>query len=53
MLEEHRVADSGMGSVGDVDLVTPIMIPCVPDVDTAHCGVPTTRELMGQDELRL
>ena len=34
MLEEHRVADSGVASVGDVDLVTPIMIPRIPDVET-------------------
>ena len=34
MLEEHRVADSSVVSVGDVDLVTLIMIPRIPDVET-------------------
>ena len=34
MLEEHCVAYSGVARVGDVDFVTPIMIPRIPDVET-------------------
>ena len=38
MFEKHRVADSGVASVDDVDFMTPIMVPCISNVE-ATCSV--------------
>ena len=52
MLEEHCVADSGMTSVGDVDLVTSIMIPRIADIESTG-GVRCPRFADCWDEMGL